>query len=92
MSILVTDRVGPNLSRGSELLLRWLTRHKVSQTELARRLSARSAQITKLVHGDRRPGLELALALQKSCAISPATWNQPASDAYRAKLRAVRAA
>jgi hypothetical protein len=64
------------LVRGAKLLVAWLKKHDVGHNELGRRLgfSAGSDFVSKIVNGQRSPGLRAALLFERECNIPPSAW------------------
>ena len=51
-------------AKGREFLAEWLKRHKIKQTELARRVGVSQATISKILKGHARPGMSLVFLIE----------------------------
>lgn len=63
-------------SRGRRLLLAFLSDEDVSQTTLAKWLGVERSTISMLVCGERRPSLDLAIAIERRLKIACVTWDE----------------
>lgn len=90
---LLTDRLGPNTSLGSEMIFDHLKASGESQADVARRLGTDGSYVTVWMRGDQKPSLEFALKLFAVLKIPVDAWMKPASAKFQAKITAeVRAA
>ena len=62
------------LSKGQRQLAAWLKRTGTGQNELGRRLGFKGDFVTKVVNGERNPGLRAALLFELACGIAPSAW------------------
>ena len=62
------------MTRGRRRLLQWLERSKLNQKEGARAIRLEKAQMNKIVHGIRRPGLDAAVKIERVTGIPPRDW------------------
>lgn len=85
---LLTDRLGENVSLGSERIFDHLKRTGESQTDLARRVRYDSSLITVWMRGDQRPSLEAAIRLRDELDIDVDAWMKPASPKFQSKITA----
>lgn len=89
---LVTDRLGPNISRGSEMIFDHLKRTGESQAAFSRRIPCDSSLVTVWMRGDQRPSLELAVRMRKVLGWDVEVWLKPPSTKFQTKLTAAVAA
>ena len=61
----------------------WLVKSQMSQSGLARRVTAAPSHISRLLRGQRHPGLRLALAIERATggAVTVESWASPGSPA-----------
>ncbi len=64
-------------------LKRWLTRHRVSQSQFARDAGITQSAISKYVNGERQPNIDQALAIERATdgQVSVEEWETDAAKA-----------
>jgi len=73
--VTMTERVVTH-TRGAALLRAWLDGQGLSQADLARRCGVGEASVCRWLRGTRRPGLDLAIAVEQLTdgAVPAASW------------------
>jgi len=81
MAVFSRRALGPKFSEGARQL--WLLMADGSTpADLARRLGADSGQCSRLLYGDRAPGLKLAGVIQEKLGIDIPLWNMPPLELF----------
>jgi transcriptional regulator with XRE-family HTH domain len=75
---------GRFLSRGSLMLRSWRIEHGISLFEINSRIGLSYDALTRVDRGHNRPGLRLAVALQRLTGIAPREWLEPLAPEERA--------
>lgn len=79
---LLRSSLGPHFSEGARLLWLALERLGLNQTEAEARARSAKGSINRLLYGERRPGLDMALRLEEAFGIPPGAWNEPPSEPF----------
>lgn len=59
---------------GRERLAQWIERSKLQQIEAAEQIGIDPTQLSQILAGKRRPGLDNAVKIHKTTGIAPADW------------------
>lgn len=59
---------------GHERLAAFLSRQRLQQQELARELGCSQPHLSHILHGNRLPGRQLAVRIERFCGIPVAAW------------------
>lgn len=65
---------------GQRLLAQWMKREKLGPRAAGRRLEVDHAQVIRLLSGDRRPGLDLAIRMHTVAGIPEGAWGDRGGD------------
>lgn len=76
------QKVGPNFSEGARLLWIAMRIQGMNQCGVARVLGRHRGVINRLLYGERRPGLDLALDIQDTFGIRPVDWSRDATQEF----------
>lgn len=63
--------------RGRQLLRDWLTRSNHNQRDLARKLGVSEPYLSQILSGNRRPKLELLIAIEAASGVPVGSWAEP---------------
>lgn len=59
---------------GRERLAQWITRSRLTQVEAAQRMDIEATNLSQILNGHRRPGLENAIKIQRATGIVVEAW------------------
>ena len=70
------------LPPGPDALWDWMERRGLDQRETAQLLGIHFVSLNQILHGDRRPGLAIAMRIERHTGINPGVWlRTPVSEA-----------
>jgi transcriptional regulator with XRE-family HTH domain len=73
------------MNKGAKALRDWLSRSGLSSVAAAKRLGLTKSYFSYLLNGHRKPGLPLAVAIERKAGIPVNSWTQRVARSARAK-------
>ena len=70
------SELGEHFNEGARLLWKVLDERECSQLQLQRDLGVPAGVVNRLLYGERRPGLKMALLIEEKFDIPLTSWNE----------------